>query len=439
MRILSSDLKELFVLALWIVHVERNNGDDKKEHELIDDILSVKSLATQLIKNIQSSSHLKRKKQQKQQQEEEEEEEEETITHDDFYTWKKRNAPNLFKTIQSFIYTQFTMKLNYYTSFKTNYNNNNNQHEKNDDSKGNVVVEEEKEEKEGEEEEHFDIILSQDRTPIPDQTDILTTNMCALLSWCLPEDYFTIKQWHRLYSGDKDGFSMNRFESHVFKYSGPTLILMKIQTTNNNNENDDGIKIIGGLITVPWKQSKHYWGNDQCFLFELYPTFECYRSKQGMNQQYIYCHSDFGFGFGGTSQYMKPPTLTTTSTKSHHQEESIIDQFMIYLDNSLQTGQYYHDFYPHHPTFEKSMIQQQTHSFKKKEAFETLHVEVFGLGNEKLTQLQKKAWQFEAKEALRRQGLQIRQSDGQVDKEILRMAGIIQGDSDHYRQAKNQD
>ncbi|CAO3634802.1 unnamed protein product [Cunninghamella blakesleeana] len=423
MRILCNDLKELFMFVLWIVHVERkkneNNGDD-----IMEDILSVESLAKRLIKSIQLSTTTTMNNNSNN----DEVKEEESITHDDFYKWKNRNAPYLFKIIQSFIYTHFTLKLNYLSELQ---------------KKNHPQEEDEKEEKENEEG-HFDIILSQDQTPIPDHTDILSINMCALLSWCLPEEYFTIKEWRRLYSGDKDGFSMNRFESHVFKYPGPTLFIMKIQSTENHHhcdkkeEEEESFKIIGGLITVPWKQGKHYWGNDQCFLFELYPKFECYRAKKGMNQQYIYCQSQFGFGFGGTSSYMQTPT---SNTFINHENESIIDQYMIYLDNGLQTGQYYHDPFPKHATFEKTnqfTCSSSPHHYNNdyKYKFETLHVEVFGLGNEKLTQLQKKAWQFETQEANRRAGVQIRQQDGQVDKEILRMAGIIQGDSDHYRHSK---
>lgn len=60
--------------------------------------------------------------------------------------------------------------------------------------------------------------------------------------------------------------------------------------------------------------------------------------------------------------------------------------------------------------------------------FETENIEVFGLGTEKDKDKQLKEWEFDKKEALRRSGLNIRKSDGQLDKELLKMAGIIDED-----------
>ncbi|KAG5881069.1 hypothetical protein JTB14_020400 [Gonioctena quinquepunctata] len=70
--------------------------------------------------------------------------------------------------------------------------------------------------------------------------------------------------WTILYDSDEMGLGCNRFLHHVFNYKGPTLILIKVQ---------DGQKF---CITSPneWKESHHYWGGEECGVFQLLPKFQ---------------------------------------------------------------------------------------------------------------------------------------------------------------------
>lgn len=283
----------------------------------------------------------------------------ETVSWHEFCDWKQHFAPHLFDPLKSFILKTF----GYY-----------------------------KDQKDGSRR-----MLLQASVPTPDTSHILTPLYTTLISWALPEQYTHVKSWSRLYSSDEDGFSMNRFEVHVFKYPGPTLTLFQLE--------DD--RILGAFVTEPWKQSRNsFWGSNNCFLFELDPL-TVYRSV-GKNDHYIYYHHDFGMGFGGTS--------------SHSIKE---EDFVLRIDNTLQQGVYTNQSYPSLPTFE---------SFHRgKKAFrldvEINCVEVFGLGTERDKQRQEAEWRFDKKEAQRRAGLNIRQTDGALDKDLLKMAGIIDMDN----------
>lgn len=276
-----------------------------------------------------------------------------------FKQWKQSFSPHLFKSIQSLIIKAFTF-----------YNN--------------------KEESR---------LLTQDKVPIPDKSDILTPYYSTLLSWRLPENILITKQWTQLYSANQDGFSMNRFESHVFKYPGPTLFIMQVSSSCQ-----DKLITIGAFITQPWKQSKHFWGTSECFLFELDPHFDIFQTKP-KTENYIYYHHDFGIGFGANENHVS----------SHG--------FIMYLQNTLQEGLYQYKAYPSNPTFESATKSRRNTNFSYK--FVTENIEVFGLGNEKDRERQAREWKFEQQEAERRNGLNIRQSDGNLDKELLKMAGII--------------
>ncbi|KAI8148418.1 TLD-domain-containing protein [Fennellomyces sp. T-0311] len=344
---LCSDLVELFTLMLYIVVSE------KKDPGQVD-VDPLRSMARNIVSGMQT------------------EQGQERISQRHFFAWKGRNAPLLFKTIQLFIYGKFG--LSGQSSLTT----------------------------------VSDIILPEDIVSTPDVSDILTIPYCALLCWCLPDIASRIKEWPRLYSGDKDGFSMNRYESHVFRYPGPTLMLIRGETA-------DTTLILGAYISEPWKQSRQYWGHDDCFVFELWPTFQVYRST-GRNNQYVYYHDDFGIGMGGTSKSSAPP------------KHSQLPTFLLMLDNTLQQGVYAQERYPALATLDQSMAQN---SFDYH--FETANIEVFGLGSEKARQVQEREWEFEKREAMRRAGLQFRQADQSVDRELLRMAGII---NDEARQER---
>lgn len=75
--------------------------------------------------------------------------------------------------------------------------------------------------------------------------------------------------------------------------------------------------IFGAFTSSAWKESKDYYGNSDCFLFQLEPVTNVFRPR-GMDRNYMYCNSAarsrgydqlaHGIGFGGS-------TATTPSSK----------------------------------------------------------------------------------------------------------------------------
>ncbi|KAI8638140.1 TLD-domain-containing protein [Parasitella parasitica] len=361
-KILCRDLIELFVLLLWL-----GEADKECKH----DFEGLRTMATSIVNNIKPLDMLSNS------------DDLPCISYASFCRWKRTFSPHLFKPLQSLVTKTFA----YY--------------EKSNQTR----------------------LLPKDQTPTPCETEILSPLYTTLLSWSLPEEILITKQWTRLYSADKDGFSMNRFESHVFKYPGPTLFVMRVDAVSTPHaigsrkhsveQQQHRSMVIGAYITQPWKNSKHFWGTNQCFLFELDPSFDIFHpiiNQKGVenNDHYIYYHHEFGIGFGST----------TGSSQTR--------QFIISLKNTLQEGTYQNEAYPSQPSFESAIISRKHQDFYYQ--FDTEDIEVFGLGNEKDREKQAKEWQFDKQEAARRAGLNLRQSDGQLDKELLKMAGIIDED-----------
>jgi TLD len=88
-------------------------------------------------------------------------------------------------------------------------------------------------------------------------------------------------QWHRIYSSFFDGRSFNRLEWSLMGYNGPTLLVVK--TTAQH--------VLGALASAQWKQSKAFYGNADCFLFDLTPRLGVYRAAGGEGN-FMYLHSE---------------------------------------------------------------------------------------------------------------------------------------------------
>ena len=110
--------------------------------------------------------------------------------------------------------------------------------------------------------------------------------------------------YHRLYTSDSDGLSFNRIQLALLGYSGPTLLIIRAAT---GTQEDDSI--FGAFTASAWKESKDFFGDTDCFLFQLSPLTAVYRPS-GNGRNFMYCNSlarsrgydqqAHGIGFGGT-------------------------------------------------------------------------------------------------------------------------------------------
>jgi hypothetical protein len=101
-----------------------------------------------------------------------------------------------------------------------------------------------------------------------------------------------------LYTAASDGLSFNRLQNALLGYGGPTLLIIQ-----------SGDSIFGAFTGSAWKESKDFYGNTDCFLFQLQPKTAVYRPT-GKDKRYMYCNSfarsrgydnqAHGIGFGGT-------------------------------------------------------------------------------------------------------------------------------------------
>ena len=107
--------------------------------------------------------------------------------------------------------------------------------------------------------------------------------------------------YYRLYTSDDDGLSFNRLQNALLGYSGPTLIVIRAVGSQNS--------IFGAFTASPWKESKDFYGDTDCFLYQMAPRTSVYRPT-GNARNFMYCNSharsrgydqqSHGIGFGGS-------------------------------------------------------------------------------------------------------------------------------------------
>ncbi|KAG5460949.1 MAG: TLD-domain-containing protein [Olpidium bornovanus] len=172
--------------------------------------------------------------------------------------------------------------------------------------------------------------LSVDVSKVLATSDIITTLVDMwVLTWFLPASATKRVQWDLLYRATDHGRSLSSLEAQVFKYPGPTLLVIHIESTASK----EGYQpyILGAFIPVPWQKSKHTWGNEDTFLFEMSPpqhngwkgSFEVLPTVK-RNNQYISYHPTTGLCFGGNA---KP------------------DKARLVIEPSLESGWWRNDYY----------------------------------------------------------------------------------------------
>lgn len=76
-----------------------------------------------------------------------------------------------------------------------------------------------------------------------------------------------------LYSSDRDGMSMNRFQSHCFDYREPSIMILTCQGHINEK-----VQFVIG-VDREWRDGTFFWGEKDCFLLEIKPSFTMLKSK----------------------------------------------------------------------------------------------------------------------------------------------------------------
>lgn len=269
---------------------------------------------------------------------------------------------------------------------------------------------------------------------------ILTPAILSQLSFFIPgENLF--RRMHPLYSGDKDGFSMGSFETGVFNWRAPSLLLVRgtryaADATTASEErfaaslppkrfpdgSSRGERVTFGVyIAQPWRHShKECFGDSDTLLFQIEPVQDVFAAST-LNRDYVSFHKPGSAGTAGIAIGCPPPR--PTASYGRRQSLTHLGPVSLLLDAGFEFGVFTHDYDSRGGAFRNSEIRR----YNFQDRFDIESLEVWGLGGSEEAKAQAERWAWEAKEAEARRRINLGTGDMEADRQLLEMAGLIGG------------
>lgn len=268
---------------------------------------------------------------------------------------------------------------------------------------------------------------------------ILTPALLAQLSFFIPGETL-FRRMHPLYSGDKDGFSMGSFETGVFNWRAPSLLLVRgtryaTDATTASEERfaatlppkrfPDGSKgdrvTFGVYIAQPWRHShKECFGDADTLLFQVEPVQDVFPAST-LNRDYVSFHKPGSAGTAGIAIGCPPPR--PSASYGRRQSLAHLGPVSLLLDAGFEFGVFTHDFDSRGGAFRNSEVRR----YNFQDRFDVESLEVWGLGGGEEAKAQAERWAWEAREAEARRRINLGTGDMEADRQLLEMAGLIGG------------
>ncbi|KAH6847024.1 TLD-domain-containing protein [Chaetomium sp. MPI-CAGE-AT-0009] len=273
---------------------------------------------------------------------------------------------------------------------------------------------------------------------------IMNLNILSQISFFIPGASL-FRRLRLLYSGDEDGFSMGSFESKVFNWRAPTILLVSGTRLPNEALHEHSGPASAFLSTLPsqrfppgnrsegkherltfgvylgqtWKHThRECFGNEDSILFQLEPVHDVFHAST-MNKDYASFTKPSGSApLGGISFGCPPPQPTQA-----HRRSSIISlgPVSLALEDSFEFGCFTHNYTSQGGAFQTSVARK----FDFQERFEISSIEVWGCGGDEEAKHQAERWAWEAREAEARRKINLGTGDIEADRALLEMAGLI--------------
>ncbi|KAF5688711.1 restriction of telomere capping 5 [Fusarium circinatum] len=272
---------------------------------------------------------------------------------------------------------------------------------------------------------------------LTDTGEILNQNTLSQISLFLPgTDLF--RRVRLLYSGNDAGFSMGSFQTKVFNWQAPTLLL--VSGTRLGDEPEGGQEssfaaslppkrfphgsksdrlTFGVYVREPWKHThRECFGDSETTLFQLEPIHDVFPAST-INKDYVTFtkapahHPMLSFG----CPHPHP-------SQAHRKAEMLrLGPVSLLLDDSFEFAVFNHDFTSRGGAFHTSVVRK----YDFQDRFQIESLEVWGCGGDKEAQAQAEKWAWEEREAEARRKINLGNGDIEADRALLEMAGLIGG------------
>ncbi|KKA27409.1 hypothetical protein TD95_000472 [Thielaviopsis punctulata] len=272
---------------------------------------------------------------------------------------------------------------------------------------------------------------------LPSEGEIMTLSLVSQLSFFLPGTSL-FRRLRPLYAGNNDGFSMGSFETKVFNWRAPTILLVRgtrlsespqsVQETNFISSisarrlppGSKGDRLTFGVyIGTPWKHThKECFGESDSVLFQLEPVHDVFPASK-INTDYVTFTKA-----PGTTQALafgSPHPKPSQSNQWRSSHLNSLGAVSLRLDSSLEFGVFHHDYTSKGGAFHNSEFRR----FDFQDRFEVESLEVWGCGGDEEAKVQAERWAWEEREAEARRRVNLGTGDIEADRALLEMAGLV--------------
>ncbi|KAK4153374.1 restriction of telomere capping protein 5 [Chaetomidium leptoderma] len=279
---------------------------------------------------------------------------------------------------------------------------------------------------------------------LEDTGSIMNLSILSQISFFIPGSSL-FRRLRLLYSGGEDGFSMGSFESKVFNWRAPTILLVSgtrlldepghvhpgpasafLATLPSqrfppgNTSGDEGERVTFGVyLSQTWKHThRECFGADDTLLFQLQPVHDVFRAST-VNKDYAsFTKPSASVPMGGISFGCPPPQPTQAYRRS-----SILSlgPVSLVLEDSFEFGCFTHNYTSQGGAFQTSV----TRKYDFQDRFEISSIEVWGCGGDEEAEHQAERWAWEAREAEARRKINLGTGDIEADRALLEMAGLV--------------
>ncbi|KAK1762090.1 TLD-domain-containing protein [Phialemonium atrogriseum] len=293
---------------------------------------------------------------------------------------------------------------------------------------------------------------------LQNEASIMNLNVMSQLSFFIPGSTL-FRRLRLLYSGDDDGFSMGSFETKVFNWRAPTILLVRGARLEEEDPDRHRHRSGGGpesafaatlparrfppgtrggpgealtfgvYIGEPWRHThRECFGGEDAVLFQLEPVHDVFRTSS-LNRDYVSFRRpspSAPAGHAGVSFGCPPPqrpTLQAYGRSGGSGSGTIIPlgPVSLVLDDSFEFGCFTHDHGSRGGAFRNSVSRR----FDFQDRFEVQSLEVWGCGGDAEAKIQAERWAWEAREAEARRRINLGTGDIEADRALLEMAGLI--------------
>jgi hypothetical protein len=270
---------------------------------------------------------------------------------------------------------------------------------------------------------------------LPQIGEIMDLNVLSQISFFIPGGLL-FRRLRLLYSGGDAGFSMGSFETKVFNWRAPSILLvsgnriMDPPIGGQERAFSDSLppkrfpdsskssRLVFGLYhKQPWKQThKECIGDADTLLFQLEPVHEVFRAST-INTDYVsftkppITHSGIAFG-------CPHPKAKPTAGLPPHVNLGAVS---LMLDSSFEFGVFTHN----HTSGGGAFHSSETRKRDWQDRFEIESLEVWGCGGDEEAEQQRQRWAWEEREAEARRRVNLGTGDIEADRALLEMAGLV--------------